>query len=206
MENFLNWLTEYKWYAVGLVFVIIVFGFVLRMAAKAYRKHYAHLKKEEAKIKHLVALKEKYKDLSEETILNADEDELLEGVALSYQLVLQKNDDMSAEFEKLCDEKKYVYALDIFVSDKSVRTFFSENGRELTEIIVPALKLIGLFEEAEECEKIRIMFDEKDETTSISEKTIEEVENYLKENNVLTKIKQSSAKYIKENASLFLAE
>lgn len=204
MENIKEWFVQYKWYAVGLVFVLIVFALVLRMAAKAYKKHYANFRKEEANIKHLLALKEKYKNLTEEAIADGSEDELLEGVALSYQLALQKADDMSARFAELSKEKQYIYALDVFVSDKSVRTFFKENGRELTEIIVPALKLIGLEAEAKEAEKIRIMFDETDETTSMSEKTIETVEAYFTENNVLTKIKQAGAKYIKDNSAEFI--
>ena len=204
MENIKEWFVQYKWYAMGLVFVLIVFAFVLRMAAKAYKKHYANFRKEEANIKHLLALKEKYKNLTEEAIADGSEDELLEGVALSYQLALQKADDMSARFAEFSKEKQYIYALDVFVSDKSVRTFFKENGRELTEIIVPALKLIGLEAEAKEAEKIRIMFDETDETTSMSEKTIETVEAYFTENNVLTKIKQAGAKYIKNNPAEFV--
>lgn len=202
----MTWLTEYKWYAVGLVFVLAVFAVVLRMAAKAYRRHYEHFKKEEENIKHLLALKEKYAVLTKEVISGADDGELLEGTALSYQLVLQKAEDMSGEFEKMSKEQQYIYALDVFVSDKSPRTFFSENGRELTEIIVPALEAIGLTEEAAETEKLRIMFDEKDETTSINEKTISAVEEYFDKGDVLTKIKHSGAKYIKENAERFIKD
>ena len=92
----------------------------------------------------------------------------------------------------------------VFVSDKSPQIFFRENGRELTEIIIPALELIGLFEEAAEAEKLRIMFDEKDETTSINEKIISDVEEYFDKGDVLTKIKHCGAKYIKKNAEMFV--
>ncbi len=204
MENFLQWLTEYKWYAVGLVFVLVVFALIVRMAAKAYRRHYEDFRKEEANIKHLLELKEKYENLTKEVIMNADDDELLEGTALSYQLVLQKADDMSGEFKKMKKEQQFIYALDVFVSDKSPQIFFRENGRELTEIIIPALELIGLFEEAAEAEKLRIMFDEKDETTSINEKIISDVEEYFDKGDVLTKIKHCGAKYIKKNAEMFV--
>ncbi|MGN1418266.1 MAG: hypothetical protein ACI4W6_02950 [Acutalibacteraceae bacterium] len=200
MESFMEWFRQYWVYVIVLVAVCIGAAFVFRAAIKAYKRYYARYRKEEAEIKHLVALKEKYGELTAETIENADEEELLEGVALSFQLKLQKFDDMSAEFAKLCDEKKYVYALDVFVSDKSVETFFKENGRELTEIIVPALRAIGLEQAADQAEKIRIMFDETDETTSINKAQIEKAEEYFRNNDILTKIKHKAAEYIKENA------
>ncbi|MGN0468817.1 MAG: hypothetical protein ACI4GY_08850 [Acutalibacteraceae bacterium] len=200
MESFMQWLKQYWIYVIVLVAVCIGAAFVFRAAIKAYKRYYARYRKEEAEIKHLVELKEKFGNLTAETIENADEEELLEGTALSYQLKLQKFDDMSGEFAKLCDEKKYVYALDVFVSDKSLETFFKENGRELTEIIVPAIRAIGLDEAAKQAEKIRIMFDEKDETTSINKAQIENSEKYFNDNDILTKIKHEAAKYIKENA------
>ncbi|MGN1444537.1 MAG: hypothetical protein ACI4XE_11890, partial [Acutalibacteraceae bacterium] len=96
------------------------------------------------------------------------------------------------------------YALDVFVSDGDVKTFFSENGKELTGIIVPALKMIGLCEEAQRIENLRLMYDEKDETVNYDPDTIKNTQQYIVDNGILTKIKLNGAKYIKENAELFL--
>lgn len=204
MSEFQAWFSQYWRYVIGLVGVCIVAFFVFRAAGRSYKRYYARYRKQEAEVKHLVAMKEKYQLLTEQTIADAPEDELLEGVALSYQLALQKHEDMTSEFNKLADEKKYAYALDVFAQDKSVKTFFKENGRELTEIIVPALEMIGASDTAKKAEKIRLMFDDTDETTSISQEFIAQTEKYVEDNEILTKIKLNAAKYIKENPQSFI--
>ena len=151
-----QWFSQYWMYALGLVAAVAVLIVVSRMAVKSYKAYYKRYRSEEQEMKRLLGLKEKYGNLSAEAIESGDENELLEGVALSYQLKLQKCDDMTAEFNKLGDEKKYIYALDVFVSDGNVKTFFGENGKELTGIIVPALHMIGLDEATtEKIEKFR---------------------------------------------------
>ena len=204
MENFLNWLKEYPLYAVGLVAVVIAFIFVLRAAAKAYSRYYERYRKEEAEIKRLVALKEKFGVLTEEAIKNADDEELLEGVALSYQLKLQKEERQEEEFGKLRKEVQYVYALDVFTQEKAVRDFFRENGDILKDIIIPAFTMIGMEKEGLMLLPLKLMYDEKDETTSLDENKVKETEKFFEDNNILTKIKEESAKYIKENSSLFV--
>lgn len=199
-----QWFSQYWMYALGLVAAIAVLVVVAKMAAKSYKAYYKRYRAEEEQIKRLRSLKEKYGALSSEAIADGDEDELLEGVALSYQLKLQKCDDMTAEFNKLSDEKKYIYALDVFVSDGNVKTFFSENGKELIEIIVPALRMIGLEEVAGQIETLRLMYDEKDETVNFDPKLTEKTQEYMVDNGILTTIKLNGAKYIKENPELFL--
>lgn len=200
MNDFMAWFEQYWLYAVGLVIVCVAAFFVFRAAARSYKRYYSRYREQEAEIKRLLALKEKYQTLTKQVIFDAPDGELLEGAALSYQLALQKEDDISEAFSLFSKEKQFVYALDVFTQDKSVRTFFKENGRELTEIIVPALEAIGMSEEAHRAEKIRIMFDETDETTSISENEIEQTEAFFETNDVLTKIKLNAAEYIRKNA------
>lgn len=204
MNSVSQWFSQYWMYALGFVAAVVAFAVVLKMAVKAYKSYYNRYRTEEREIKRLLGLKERYGVLTEEAIANGDENELLEGVALSYQLKLQKSDDMTAQFNKLNDEKKYIYALDVFVSDGNVKTFFSENGKELTGIIVPALHMIGLDETAKTIETLRLMYDEKDETVNFDPKLIEQTQKYIVDNEILTKIKLNGAKYIKEHPGLFL--
>ena len=199
-----QWFSQYWMYAFGFILAVAVFAVVLKMAVKAYKSYYKRYRAEEQEMKRLLSLKEKYGTLTVEAIQNGDINELLEGVALSYQLKLQKCDDMTAEFNKLNDEKKYIYALDVFVSDGNVKTFFSENGKELTGIIVPALRTIGLDETAGKIETLRLMYDEKDETVNFDPKLIEQIQQYMVENDVFTKIKTQGAQYIRENVTFFL--
>ncbi|MCM1364234.1 MAG: hypothetical protein NC122_05140 [Faecalibacterium sp.] len=204
MQDFQAWMAQYWRYVIGLIGVCIVAFFIFRAAMRSYKRYYKRYHEQEAGIKHLLELKEKYQNLTTDVIADAPDDELLEGVALSYQLVLQKEEDMTAQFNKLPQEKQFIYVLDVFVQDKSVETFFRENGKELTEIIVPALEMLGMDEAAKKAEKVRLMFDENDDTTSISKNLIEQTEKYFEENEILTKIKLNTAKYIKENAEKFI--
>ena len=199
-----QWFSQYWMYAFGFILAVAVFAVVLKMAVKAYKSYYKRYRAEEQEMKRLLSLKEKYGTLTVEAIQEGDKNELLEGIALSYQLKLQKCDDMTAEFNKLNDEKKYIYALDVFVSDGNVKTFFSENGKELTGIIVPALRTIGLDETAGKIETLRLMYDEKDETVNFDPKLIEQIQQYMVENDVFTKIKTQGAQYIRENVTFFL--
>lgn len=197
-----EWLSNYGYLLIVLVAVLVVFIVVLNFAARAYSKHMKSYKAEEAEIKRLTALKEKYKSLDENTIKNAPDEEVLEGVALIYQLFLQKKENMEEEFLRLPKEIQSIYVLDVFVSDGGVKAFFSENTDILRCRIVPALKLIGMNDEAEKVEKIRRMYDETDLEASLSEKEIEETDKILLEADILSRIKLQGAEYIKENTGI----
>lgn len=197
-----EWLSNYGYLLIVLVAVLAVFIVVLNFAARAYSKHMKSYKAEEAEIKRLTALKEKYKSLDENTIKNAPDEEVLEGVALIYQLSLQKKENIEEEFLRLSKEIQSIYVLDVFVSDGGVKAFFSENADILRCRIVPALKLIGMNDEAEKVEKIRRMYDETDLEASLSEKEIEETDKILLEADILSRIKLQGAEYIKENTGI----
>ena len=197
-----EWLSNYGYLLIVLVAVLTVFIVVLNFAARAYSKHMKSYKAEEAEIKRLTALKEKYKSLDENTIKNAPDEEVLEGVTLIYQLFLQKKENMEEEFLRLPKEIQSIYVLDVFVSDGGVKAFFSENTDILRCRIVPALKLIGMNDEAEKVEKIRRMYDETNLEASLSEKEIEETDKILLEADILSRIKLQGAEYIKENTGI----
>lgn len=197
-----EWFSQYGYLVVVFFVVLAIFIVVLNFAAKAYSKHMKSFRAEEAEIKRLTALKEKYKDFSEETIKSAPDEEVLEGVALIYQLFLQKKENIEEEFLNLSDEKKSIYVLDVFVSDGGVKEFFSANTDILRKRIVPALQLIGLSEDARLINEISRMYDEKDIEASLSEKRIEEIDKIIRESNLLSRIKLEGAKYIKENVEL----
>ena len=197
-----EWFSQYGYLVVVFFVVLAIFIVVLNFAAKAYSKHMKSFRAEEAEIKRLTALKEKYKDFSEETIKSAPDEEVLEGIALIYQLFLQKKENIEEEFLNLSDEKKSIYVLDVFVSDGGVKEFFSANTDILRKRIVPALQLIGLSEDAKLVYEISRMYDDNDIEASLSEKRIEEIDKIIRESNLLSRIKLEGAKYIKENVEL----
>lgn len=198
-----EWFSEYWPYALLLVFACAVAFFAFRAAARAYSAHKKSYREEEEYILRLKALKEKYVPLSVETIKEAPDEELLEGVALGLQIALQKTDDLEAEFEKLSDEKKLIYTLDIFTEDKTLEKFFKENSAVLKSRLVPALEKVSLSSYAKRIEPVALMFDDKDETTSLDEQRVKDFDAELEKEGFLSLIKLSAAKYIKENPKAF---
>lgn len=197
-----EWLSQYGYLILVFFAVLAIFIVVLNFAAKAYSKHMKSFKAEEAEIKRLTALKEKYKDLSKEAISSAPDEELLEGVALIYQLFLQKKDNVEEEFLKLSSEIQSIYVLDVFVADGGVEEFFTANTNILRMRLVPALELIGLNEDAKRLSAISRMYDEDDYEASFSRKKLEDADKFFRDSDILSRIKLNSAKYIKENVSL----
>lgn len=199
-----EWFEQYWYLAVIFVVVCIIAAVIFYFAGRSYKAYRTSYKNQEAEIKRLIALKERFVPLSEKAILESDNAETLEGTALSYQLYLQKQEDMEKEFALLSEAKRYIYILDVFVQDKSVADFFRENGDILRMEITKALSFIGMTEFAESIEKIRRMFDVDDENTSFNEAEIEKMQAYIDENDILTKVKLESAEYIKKNFQLFV--
>ena len=198
------WFKEYWYLAVIFVVVCIVAAFVFYFAGRSYRRYRTSYRNQEAEIKRLIALKERFVPLTEKAIAESDSSETLEGVALSYQLFLQKKENMEKEFMLLSEEKRYIYILDVFTGEKSVNEFFSENGDILRMEITKALLLIGMDDFAERTERVRKMFDDSDMTVSWSQSEIDSLQRFVEENDVLTKIKLKGAEYIKNNSQLFV--
>lgn len=198
------WFKEYWYLAVIFVVVCIIAAFACYFAGKSYSRYRTSYKNQEAEIKRLIALKEKYVPLTQKAVEESESNETLEGVALSYQLFLQKKDDMEKEFSLLSKEKRCIYILDVFVQDGSVNEFFTQNGDILRSEITDALNLIGMNDFAEKIEKIRRMFDDSDVTTSWSQSEIDNLQDFVEKNDILTEIKLCSAEYIKKNFQLFV--
>lgn len=196
-----EWLSQHGYLLFVFAGVCIVAVIIFYFAVRAYSKHNALYKAQEAEMKRLLALKEKYMNFTEETLVSADEGEILEGVALSYQLRLQKDDNPEKAFELLNEEKQSVYVLDVFCADADVKTFFSENGKIVKSRILPALDMIGMMDFSLKLKEIYDMYDEKNEEISFSENKIAEMNEYISTNNILTKIKAEGAIYIKNNFS-----
>lgn len=197
-----QWFSEHGYLIGVFALVVIVFIIVLNFAAKAYSKHYNTLNEQKKMLEHMTALKNKYKNITAEELSTCSEDEILEGFALVYQSEIQKCEDMEAYFSTLPKEKQFVYVLDVFVGDEGSEVFYSQNGEILTDIIIDALKAIGMNDFADKLSEIHKMYDKDDESTSFDREKVENFDKSLNESDVLTQIKVNSAKYIKENLNL----
>ncbi|MBQ7116580.1 MAG: hypothetical protein IJN88_00030 [Clostridia bacterium] len=196
-----EWLSEYGYLLFVLAGVCVVAAVIFFFAVRAYSNHNALFKAQEAEMKRLLALKEKYMYFTEEILSSADEGEILEGVALSYQLRLQKTEDPEKAFELLNEEKQRLYVLDVFCADADVRNFFSENGKIVKDRILPALDMIGMEDFSLRLREIYDMYDENNEKISFSESKLEDMNVYISDRDILTRIKAEGAKYIKNNFS-----
>lgn len=194
-----EWFSQY-WYLVIVLLIVLaatVFGMV--KASDAYKKHNKLFHEEEEKIKRLTELKQKFVPLTKEAIDTGSDQDLLEGVALAYQLKIQKEIDMTAAFEKLPIEVRYIYTLDIFVSEGAVVSgFYRNNGRELKSLIVPAMKAIGENSAAEICGVLYAMFDE-DSEVSVDRALIAETDEKFATVFDAESFKLSAAKYVRVN-------
>ena len=204
VEAILAWFKEYWMYAVVLVIVCIIAGFVFKKAAAAYKAHQKSFHEQEATMRRLRALKDRYRNLTAEIIADAPAEELLEGVALRDQIFLQKQDNMTAAFAALPRARQYVYALDVFVADRTAKDFFTKNGKELVSIIAPAIEMIGLAAALPTMRKLAVMFDEDDETTSVDYHFVEEADAEFDKIDLLTQIKLQGAQYIKDHPDEFV--
>lgn len=194
-----EWFSQY-WYLVIVFFIVLavtVFG--MYKASEAYKKHNKLFHEEEEKMKRLAELKQKFVPLTKEAIDSGNDQELLEGVALAYQLQLQKEIDMTAAFEKLPIEARYVYTLDIFVSEGAVVSgFYRNNGKELKSLIVPAMKAIGESDSAKLCSSLYSMFDE-DSEVSVDREKIAETDEKFKVVFDSDRFMSNAAKFIRAN-------
>ena len=198
-----EWLSEYWYLLIFLAASIVLAVIAVTMAAKASRKRTRLLRQEEANIKRLVALKEKFRPITKQAIDSADDEELLEGIALAYQLKLQKEEKQEALFEAFNDDVKDIYALDVFVQDKTSKEFFSQNGEILKGRIISALKKIGMDDFAALLSPVYDMYDNSNEDVSYDIKKIEELDEYIEKEAVLSLIKVRSAEYIRRNYKSF---
>ena len=197
-----QWFSEHGYLIGVFVLVLVVFLLVLNRAAKAYGKHFNTLNEQKKQLEYLTSLKNKYRNITAEELSECADAEILEGFALLTQIEMQKSDDMEAYFGTLPKEKKYIYALDVFTQDGGAEVFFSQNGEILTDIIIDALKEIGMSTFADELALIAKMYNKDDESVSFDKKAIENFDEILNNKDVLTQIKVNSAKYIRENFNL----
>ena len=197
-----QWFSENGYLVAVFVVVLVVFIVVLNRAAKAYSKHYNTVNAQKKQLEHLTALKNKYRNITAEELAQCNQEEVMEGFALLTQIDMQKSDDMEAYFATLPMIKKYIYVLDVFVSDGSAEVFFGENGEILTDIILDALDAVGMQKFASELSVIAKMYNKDDESVSFDKKSIENFDKTLNESDILTQIKVNCARYITENFNL----
>lgn len=192
-------------YTIITVCLAAVCAVVLVFAIRATSRHNKIYRREEAEIMRLKAIKEKFSALTPDVIKNAQKDELLEGVALYYQLKVQKADNTEREFSDFPVCAKYAYTLDLFVSEGAVASeFYKNNGNILRVLFIPALEAIGESELAGLVFPLSRMYDPDDEMASIDNKVIADIDAAFAEKYDSARFKINAAEYIINNAESFV--
>ncbi len=196
----MQWLSEYYQYVLIFIVLLILTIFLFIKSGKAYSSHQKAFKALESEMKELAFLKQKYKDFTAETLMQSPDEEILRGVATVYEAYFAKSENANEAFLKMNEAVQNIYVLNAFVTDGSCKKFFSESDDFLRMKLTGALRMIGESGIAERLSTIQKMYDNEDETTSFDEKEIERTDLYIKENDILRKIKVTSAEYIRQNA------
>lgn len=146
------------WLAFAVVSVITVF--VCIKAGRAYKKRQAIINAQNALIEKDRQLYRAFKDADEAFLKSAEPRELIAGLAIAVQAKVEKAEDPVALFETFSEKDRYVYSLDIFLTDSETNLshFFRNNGKPVTNTAVEALRHLGLLTEG--IEKVFLMLDE----------------------------------------------
>ncbi len=195
-----------QWYYWVILSVAIILAVILWIKAlKSGKERRERLKKEAAIWKRDYDLREKYTVLTEEKLKSAEETELLHGVAMNIQVVLEKATDMTESFNALPNEKKFIYALEYFDEDakKGLSAFFKNNGEPLISIVPDALNAIGAGKYVDSYATLLPMYD-PDSEVSVDYAVIGRVDEEFSEIYNSDELCRMSAKYILKNKEIFL--
>ncbi len=196
-----------QWYYwVILLVAIIIAIFAWSKALKAGKARREKMKKEAAIWKRDYELREKFTILTEEKLNSTEETELLHGVSMNIQVMLEKATDMTESFNALPNEKKFVYALEYFDEDakKNLSVFFKNNGEPLISIVPDALNAIGAGKYVEHYATLLPMYD-PDSEVSIDYNIIGKVDEEFSSLYNSDELLRLSAKYILKNKEIFLS-
>lgn len=194
----------YYWVILLVAIIIAIFAWI--KALKSGKERRERLKKEAAVWKRDYELREKFTVLTEEKLNSTEETELLHGVAMNIQAMLEKSTDMTESFNSLPNEKKYIYALEYFDEDakKALSTFFKNNGEPLISVVPDALNAIGEGKYVEHYGRLLPMYD-PDSEVSIDYDIIARVDEEFSSVYNSDELLRLSAKYILKNKSIFLS-
>ena len=196
-----------QWYYwVILLVAIIIAIFAWSKALKAGKERREKMKKEAAIWKRDYELREKFTILTEEKLNSTEETELLHGVAMNIQAMLEKANDMTESFNALPQEKKFVYALEYFDEDakKNLSVFFKNNGEPLISMVPDALNAIGAGKYVEHYATLLPMYD-PDSEVSIDYNIIGKVDEEFASIYNSDELLRLAAKYILKNKEMFLS-
>lgn len=200
------YMLENPYWIVIIVALIILTIFVCIKAGAASSKRYKANEAIMKKLKEENILRNEFAVLTDTLIQNSEPSKLFKGVALNLQKKISDAADMNAEFDKLNDEQKRIYALSYVIEDGSenLSNFFKSNGQPLTGAALTAFKKIFSGKAAEIFEFEYNAYDEDNEETSVIPEEIDKNNADFASLITAETICETAGKFIKENAEKFM--
>lgn len=200
------YMLENPYWIVIIIALIILTIFVCIKAGAASSKRYKANEAIMKKLKEENILRNEFAVLTDTLIHNSEPSKLFKGVALNLQKKISDSVNMNAEFGKLNDEQKSIYALSYVIEDGSenLSNFFKANGQPLTGSALTAFKNLFSGKAAEIFEYEYNAFDENNEDASVIPEEIKKNDTDFVLLVSAETICETAGKFIKENAEKFI--
>lgn len=185
--------------------LILLTAFVCVKAGQASAKRSKEVEKTMKKLREENELRNEFAVLTESLVKNADPQRLFRGVSLNLQKKISDADDMVAEFEKLTQQQREIYALSFVVEDggEKISEFFRANGQPLTGASLDAVKRLFDGRAAEIFELQFNSFDPENEDASYIAEEIEALDKEFAQLLSAEEICRKSGMFISENIEKF---
>lgn len=206
MAEMLKYFSDHPVWIVVLAATTLLTVFVCFKAAQASSKRYAANEKTIKKIKEENQLCNEFAILTENLIASAQADRLFKGVALNLQKRVAQKEDIMAEFGKLTQEQKEIYALFTVVDDgeKRLSAFFENCGKPLTDFALDSVKRLLGGEAVEIFKKEFDAFDGDNETVSFIPEEIKKLDARFAELAPVDEICTKAGEFIKAEPQKFI--
>lgn len=158
------------------------------------------------KLKEENELRNEFAVLTESKIKNSDSVRLFKGVALNLQKRISDADDMNAEFGRLNEKQKQVYALSFVSEDggEKLSDFFRINGKPVTYTALKAVKNLFDGRTYEIFEAEYNSFDPDNEEASVIPEVIENLDKEFASLVSMDTLCSAGGKLIAENLEKFI--
>ena len=139
------------------------------MAMRASRRRQAEKNALIAELEHEKELRQAFRLPTQQQLIDAPAERLIEGLSCQVQMLLEKEEDPQAAFDALSEPQRLVYALGFVVQDGRARLsdFFRKNGQPLTGAAAQAVMLLTGGDYAEIFFKEYDAFDVDNEAVSM---------------------------------------
>lgn len=177
--SFFEYIAQHPLVGVGLVALLLLTVFVWFKAIASGKKREEEKKKIIAELEKEKALRNEFRTVNEDTFSPEKDDyRLIVGMCANVQMSIEKAEDINAAFAELSQTKRNIYCLGYVFEDsqKGLSNFFRSNGEPLLSTAKNAVDelLDGAFAKIFNSEFI--MLDENDETTSVNEERLAELD------------------------------